>query len=380
VRAISPIRRTAAVSSHSIIKPALAVIRPVSEMIADFPATRYYGSKRKLLPWIYQNIRGLEFDTVLDALGGTASVSLLFRAMRKNVTYHDGFKFNQDIGRTLLSNGVALSRADLLDFLHGIVPRHGFITEKFAGMYYTNKENSWLDGFAEKLQNGSASSAFSKKKASLLRYLLYQACLKKRPFNLFHRANLHLRTKRNVTRSFGNHVTWERTFEHHILQAYDELLPIFPAQAESTVLPSGNVGRLKPGYDLVYIDPPYINTISRYNRDDYWRRYHFLEGLAHYDKWKMRIDPTSDIGLLRQPSWMADWSKKSTFPARLFSLIKTHSESQVVLSYVTNAYPEELEIKELFEDTFSSVSIHSREHNHALGVFPRRELLFIGRP
>jgi adenine-specific DNA-methyltransferase len=349
-------------------------------MIADFPATRYYGSKRKLLPWIYENIRGLKFDTVLDALGGTASVSLLFRAMRKNVTYHDGFKFNQDVGRTLLSDSVALSRADLLNFLRGIEPRHGFIAQTFSGLYYTNKENSWLDGFAEHLRNVSATSGISKKKASLLRYLLYQACLKKRPFNLFHRANLHLRTKRNVSRSFGNYATWERSFEHHILQAYDELSPIFPGQVESTVLPSGNVLRLKPGYDLVYIDPPYINTISRYNRDDYWRRYHFLEGLARYDKWGVHIDPTSDIGLLRQPSWMTDWSKKSTFPARLYSLIKIHSESQVVLSYVTNAHPEELEIKELFEDTFSSVSIHSREHNHALGVFPRRELLFIGRP
>jgi adenine-specific DNA-methyltransferase len=376
VRAISPIRREDAASSLSLPKPALAIIRPVSEMIADFPATRYYGSKRKLLPWIYENIRGLQFNTVLDALGGTASVSLLFKAMRKNVTYHDGFQFNQDIGRTLLSNSVAMNRADLLDFLREIVPMHGLITEQFARIYYTNKENSWLDGFAATLQNTS----LSKKRASLLRYLLYQACLKKRPFNLFHRANLHLRTKRNVYRSFGNHATWERSFEHHILQAYDELSPIFPTQIESTILPSGNVDKLKSGYDLVYIDPPYINTISRYNRDDYWRRYHFLEGLAHYETWERRIDPASDIRLLRQPPWMSDWSKKATFPARLFSLIKTHRKSQVVLSYVTDAHPQELEIKELFEDTFSSVSIHSREHNHALGVLPRRELLFIGQP
>lgn len=376
VRAISPIRRKTAATSSVVKLAPLAVIRPVPEMISAFPATRYYGSKRKLLPWIYDHIRGLQFDTVLDALGGTASVSLLFKAMRKNVSYHDGFKFNQDVGRTLLSNSVALSRADLLDFLRKIVPRHGFIAEKFAGVYYTDKENSWLDGFAQKLQNDPTP----KKKASLLRYLLYQACLKKRPFNLFHRANLHLRTKRNVYRSFGNHTTWERSFQHHILQAYDELSPIFPTPTESTILPSGNVDRLKPGYDLVYIDPPYINTVSRYNRDDYWRRYHFLEGLADYEKWEARIDPTSDIGLLRQPLWMSDWSSKATFPDRLFSLIETHRKSLVVLSYVTNAHPQEAEIKRLFEDTFSSVSIHSREHSHALGVLPRRELLFIGRP
>jgi adenine-specific DNA-methyltransferase len=371
------IRRKAAVSSPVPVKRTLAVIKPVSELITEIPATRYYGSKRKLLSWIYENIRGLQFDTVLDALGGTASVSLLFRAMRKSVTYHDGFRFNEDIGRTLLSNGIAIGRPELLNFLREIRPCEGTISQHFSGVYYTDSENAWLDGFACKLKD---SGPHSIEAISLLRYLLFQACLKKRPFNLFHRANLHLRTKRNVFRTFGNFATWERSFEHHMLQAYDELCPIHSTQPVSTILPSGNVEKLSPGYDLVYIDPPYINNVSRYNRDDYWRRYHFLEGFAQYDKWGKMIDVSSDIRLLRRPPWMADWSNKSSFWDRLSSLIKKHRNSLVVLSYVTGAYPHESEIKNLFEEAFSSVSVHSREHSHALGIVPRRELLFIGRP
>ena len=35
------------------------------------PATRFQGSKRKLAGWIGSQLAGLDFDTALDALGGT---------------------------------------------------------------------------------------------------------------------------------------------------------------------------------------------------------------------------------------------------------------------------------------------------------------------
>src|ERR1700726_3812663 len=62
---------------------------PVSESIKKVPSTRYYGSKRRLLPWIYKSVRELQFESALDIFGGSASVSLLFLLMRKSVTYHD---------------------------------------------------------------------------------------------------------------------------------------------------------------------------------------------------------------------------------------------------------------------------------------------------
>ena len=45
----------------------------------------------------------------------------------------------------------------------------------------------------------------------LARHALNQACLMKRPFNLFHRKNLYIRTA-NVERQFGNKTTWETPF------------------------------------------------------------------------------------------------------------------------------------------------------------------------
>jgi len=74
----------------------------------------YTGNKKKLLHKIHQSIvkHGLQFTTVLDAFSGSASVSLLFKLMGKNVIANDiltssylnavafvenpGFKFTDD--------------------------------------------------------------------------------------------------------------------------------------------------------------------------------------------------------------------------------------------------------------------------------------------
>ncbi|MER9305901.1 DNA adenine methylase [Mesorhizobium sp. M0293] len=354
----------------------LQLIQPVPDAIAGFPQTRYYGSKRRLLGWMYSHLGAVRFDSVLDAFGGTGSVSLMFRAMRKRVTYHDGFCFNEDVGRVVLADQPALSRSDVEALLDAVEPIDGVISQNFSGIFFKDEENTWLDGFIRSV-NDDARSIEDK---SLLRYLIYQACLKKRPFNLFHRANLKLRTNISVTRSFGNAITWERSFMHHALQAYDDITRRSACGGSFSILPSGNAEDIPAGYDLVYIDPPYIGREERRNRDDYWRRYHFLEGLAHYNEWGGLIDPKSDIRLFAPPHWFPEWARTRSFKDRLFSFIDRHQHSIVALSYVSGAFPSETEIKAHFESRFSQVSIHSAEHNHALSKARKRELLFIGYP
>jgi len=77
---------------------------PKAELLTPFPTTRYQGSKRRLIPWIYENIQTLEFNTVLDLFGGTGSVSYLLKKMNKTVTYNDYLKFNHYIGLSLIEN------------------------------------------------------------------------------------------------------------------------------------------------------------------------------------------------------------------------------------------------------------------------------------
>jgi hypothetical protein len=45
----------------------------------EYPSTRYQGSKAKILNWIWSNIESLEFETCLDAFGGTGSVGYFLK-------------------------------------------------------------------------------------------------------------------------------------------------------------------------------------------------------------------------------------------------------------------------------------------------------------
>lgn len=352
-------------------------IAPVREKIERFPTTRYYGSKRKLLPWLFDSLKLLNFQTVLDGFGGTGSVSMLFRAMRKDVVYHDAFRFNADIATATLTNFDLIEGDKLDQFLSEIAPSEGHVSTVFNGVFFTDAENQWIDGFMKRI----GTSAFDKESKAVLMYLLYQACLKKRPFNLFHRSNLSIRTNSTVKRSFGNATTWERSFVHHMSEGYQELKHMRDERLVSAkVLPSGDVSDLPTGYDLVYLDPPYVSSSERANRDNYWLRYHFLEGLSDYDRWLPRIVPSSKVRQMEEPLHFTEWSKRKTFKEKLFSLIEKHRSSIVVLSYVKSAYPDDVEIREFFEATFSHVSVHSTEHSHALSASKKRELLFVGVP
>ncbi|MHB8629471.1 MAG: DNA adenine methylase [Aggregatilineales bacterium] len=71
---------------------------------APFPSTRFQGSKRALVDWIWANVKDLPFSTALDVFGGTGVVSHLFKTAGKQVTYNDSLKFNWQIGTALIEN------------------------------------------------------------------------------------------------------------------------------------------------------------------------------------------------------------------------------------------------------------------------------------
>lgn len=118
----------------------------VEELIKTIPTTRYQGSKRKILPWLYECMKGYEFHTVLDAFGGSGMVSCLLKRMGKRVTYNDLFRFNQMIGQSVVENNRTLLTDNDVNY---ILTNEGdggtFISENFGGIYYLDEENQWLD-------------------------------------------------------------------------------------------------------------------------------------------------------------------------------------------------------------------------------------------
>ncbi|MBD3353455.1 MAG: DNA methyltransferase, partial [Candidatus Lokiarchaeota archaeon] len=67
-------------------------------------STRYRGSKTKIIPYIWNIVKDLNFESVLDCFGGTGSVSYLFKKKHKQVLYNDHLRFNHIVGRALIEN------------------------------------------------------------------------------------------------------------------------------------------------------------------------------------------------------------------------------------------------------------------------------------
>lgn len=347
----------------------------VEDAISRLPSTRYYGSKRRLLPWIYKKLKDVSFNTVLDGFGGTASVSLLFKAMGKTVTYHDALQCNTVSARALLSSvNPFCDNESVKSIFDSVAPCRSIISENFSGIFYTDDENEYLDGLVKIIRRQRKPGV-----QQALYYSIFQACLQKRPFNSFHRANLNLRLNENVDRSFGNKTTWDTPFETLAYRAYLGLAKtVWESGAPHEVLSPVDVSELRPTYDLVYLDPPYINGHSC--KITYLQRYHFLEGMLNYEKWPRMIQVDMKNKCLRPWTHISEWERKSTFKQRLFDLVYRHRKSIVVLSYVTGGYPSAREIERYFRDVFSMSRVHRMKISHALTRNQKTELLFIGYP
>ncbi len=338
-----------------------------------FPKTRYQGSKAKLTKWIWDSISFLDFDTCLDAFGGTGTVSYKLKQEEKQVTYNDSLKFNYWIGQALVENSTVVLEDHEIDWIlntyNGSYPC--LITETFQDIYYLDEENEWLDKVIWNIHQ--MKNIY---KRSLAFFALAQACIIKRPYNLFHRKNLYVRTA-NVKRSFGNKSSWDRPFESWFRH--------FVAEANQAVFFSGkacyatnlDIYSVRDKYDLVYLDPPYIS--GKGVAVDFRDFYHFLEGLVNYSQWLEMIDMASrHRRLIRQAN---DWTNRSRIYKAFERVFERHAESILVVSYRSDGIPSESELIRLLSRFKSDVRIE-RFHNYQYVLSKNKrsnELLLIGQ-
>lgn len=351
-----------------------------------FPSTRYQGSKRKLLPWIYKNIEELEFESALDIFGGTGVVSYLFKKMDKCVTYSDYLKCNTHIGEAIIENDVVVLSGDDLRFLFDFKKSQSktSVEDTFKGIYYTDEENRWIDCLVENIHglDNRYSGLVLRYKKAMAYYALFESCIIKRPFNLFHRSNLSLRTA-EVSRSFGNKKVWDTPFE--------VLFRRFTEEANGLVFSNGKANRAlnqnafeieDVNYDLVYIDPPYFSKTRTPIASDYKRMYHFIEGIAQYDDWPDLIDYESSNLHLKDNH--DHWPTKSGLVEELDQLFSRFANSVIVFSYKSPGVPTEEELTCLISKYKKNVSVKKQPYSYALNKSNGKphqniELLIIGQ-
>lgn len=338
-----------------------------------FPSTRFQGSKLKIVDWIWDAIKNLDFDTTLDAFGGTGCVGYMLKGKGKRVTYNDILKFNWYIGLALIENDSVRLTEDDVDFIitrHNKIVYQTFIYDTFKDIYFADEENKWIDTVVTNI--GLLNNIYKK---ALAYFALFQACIAKRPFNLFHRKNLYLRFS-EVERNFGNKATWDTPFEVHYRKFVDEANQAVFSNGQRNKALNLDVLNIEGEFDLVYIDTPYIS--KKGVGVDYFGFYHFLEGLVDYSNWGGMIDYRTKHKRLKGNDSV--WINKNQIHSAFNKLFEKFKDSILVVSYRSDGIPSIAELENLLKKYKPNVEeLKRKSYKYVLSTNHSEEVLLIGK-
>ena len=338
-----------------------------------FPSTRYQGSKQKFIDWIWLCIRDFDFSTVLDAFGGTGCFAYKAKQEGRIVTYNDFLPFNHLIGKALIENQGAKLNSDDVNLILDVKSASNapsFIEDTFHDIYYTDEENRWLDKVSFNIRR--MTDEF---KQAMAYFALFQSCIIKRPYNLFHRKNLYVRMQ-DVKRSFGNKTTWDTPFDVHFRKFVKEInAASFDSKRPCKAI-CNDVLSITGNFDLVYLDPPYVGESGK--NVDYADFYHFLNGICDYENWHARIDySTPHKRLVRNSN---PWCDKNKIAEEFERVIKKFKDSILVVSYRSDGIPSVDELADMLRKYFGQLTIYeSWEMKYALSQKSSQEVLFLAR-
>lgn len=336
------------------------------------PSTRYQGSKYKIIKWIDYYTKNLKFNSVLDAFGGTGCVGYMFKKNGKQVFYNDSLKFNYYVGLALIENTKTILNENDIDFIikkHFNVKYPTFIYDSFHDIYFTDEENKWLDVVVANI-----NQIKDKYKQALAYYALFQACIIKRPYNLFHRKNLYIRMA-EVERSFGNKKTWDTPFEDHFKKFVEEGNNAVFDNGKDNKTSYSDVFSLDIKADLIYIDTPYIS--AKGIGVNYFDFYHFLEGIVFYEQWPRLIDERSKHKKIK--NGQNEWCKKGEIHQAFEKLFKKFKDSILVVSYRDDGTPSVDELIELLKKYKGSIEVNKLDYKYALSNGNSKEVLIIAQ-
>ena len=326
-------------------------------------------------------------------MSGTGSVAYLLKRMGKRVIANDCLKFNYITAQAFIENKRYLLTEEDFEWILGTHPRveyGNFIAKTFRDYYFTPAEDQWIDRVICNInQLEGPNLPATRAKRAIATHSLIQACLMKRPFNLFHRRNLNLR-QAQVDRTFGNHATWETPFDELLLKRINESNSyVFDNGVPNKAMNKDAAKISKPSIDLVYLDPPYFRLDGNRGQSNYRSSYHFVEGLAQYDVWPDLLDNKSVLRSLK-PNGNSDEvlyqcerpKLRGTFLNWLEQIVLNWPNAQIVMSYKQPGVPSCWAIKKLLEETGRHVSVRRTSYQYALNRSngkPREnlEILFI---
>jgi len=325
----------------------------VLDRMASFPTIRYMGSKDKLVPWIYEVLKEIEFKTALDAFAGSGVVSYLFKSMGKRVYSNDFLHFSSMMAKGLVENSVdTLTKKDKETLFSDTFESEYFISKTFKDIFYSPEELVFLDQVSANIKKLE-----SPEKRALAYTALFRSCVKKQPRGVFTvSGNLERYDdgRRDLRLSLQDHFK-----EQMIL--YNEL--VFDNGKKNLSFNQSifdfNNKLYKP--DLVYFDPPYV---PKSDDNCYIKRYHFLEGLSKYWKDEVIMENTKVKKIQKK---FTPFSYRRSCVEAFDQLFAKFSESVLVLSYSSNAFPNLDTLVSMMQKYKSRVVVHEKPYRYHFG-------------
>ena len=325
----------------------LTILVDTLETALRYPQFRFMGSKYRLLPWMREVLSQFRFQTALDAFSGSGCVAYLLKAMGATVTANDHLHFPYHLANALVANpGISLDESDIEALLVENADAPGFIETTFSGIFFTPDDLRFLDNVWANLRKFGVFTVGNGKASD------YDDG----------RRDLRLSVKEHFLESLAlfRDVVYDNGKDHRALRM--------------------DVFDLPTGFDLVYLDPPYV---PRSDDNCYIKRYHFVEGLACY--WEgQEILWSSKVRKIQKK--FTPFSYRRTALEAFDSLFRKFAQSTVVLSYSSNGYPDLDVLLALLKRYKSHVEVHVEEHRYHYGthegVRPERakvrEFLIVG--
>ncbi len=315
----------------------------------QFPATKYMGSKQRLLPFIIKNIANLRFTKALDAFSGSGCVAYALKKHGARVYANDFLTFCFHTARATVENDkVQLSREDVQALVRPNPNAPTFIRDTYTNLFFDNTDCEFLDNLWANIEQ-----LVSPLKKSLALAAASRAAMKKRPRGMF---------------TCTGHKGWDNrrdlklSMKEQFLLAVDSFNNAIFSNGQRNKAFNLDVFDLDPDIaDLVYIDTPYI---SPYSDSDYTRRYHFVEGFCKY--W-------NDCEILEHTltkkirSYNTAFSSKNGAVEAFRRLFDHFKRSILVVSYSSNGIPRKNEMEKLLKEVKSEVVVYEAAHRYHHG-------------
>jgi len=343
------------------------LIENFADQFEQFPGTRYMGSKNKIIYEIWDYLKDIEFESVLDAFGGSNVVGYFLKCQGKRVITNDFMAFSYYSSKAIIENPNQLLDKDDIELLLKENINNRFIEKTFSNIFFNNKENEFLDTVRL-----NASELRNRYKSALALSSLVRACLKKQSRGIF-------------TFVGERYNDGSSDMKKSMLEQFLESVGIYNnAVFDNKKLNKSlnkSFEKLNVDVDLVYLDPPYYTPNSD---NDYSRRYHFVEGLVK--NWKgLKIQEHSVVK--KFDSYKSAFSKKDSVYDAFDNMLNLFRNSKIVISYSSNSFPTKEELIGMLKKYKKRVVVHEIEHtysfgnqNHKIGNKNNRvkEYLFIG--